>query len=165
MPENFEDLAGFELDPQTEDELLALQTECTFAWSTKDGSPMAVIMSFVFHDGRIWLTASSQRARVSAVRRNPRVAVVVSSTGTSLGHGKTVTFRGTCRVLEDEETKRWFYSALGRRRFPDDEAYRAEFVAKLDSPRRVILEVTPTERQTHDVAKVHTSAKMYGASE
>ena len=61
-------------------------------------------------------------------------------TATIEGDGKSVTYRGICTVHDDAQTKRWFYPALGERRFPDDDAYRAEFVRKLDSERRVILE-------------------------
>ena len=41
-------------------------------------------MNYVFRDGRFWLTASSQRARVPAVRRDPRVSIVVSSLGSGI---------------------------------------------------------------------------------
>jgi hypothetical protein len=113
-------------------------------------------MSYLVHDGRFWLTASSQRGRVAAVGRDPRVTIVISSMGTALGPQKSVTYRGECIVHEnDEDTQRWFYPALGERRFPDDAEYRREFVAKLDSPRRVILEVVPGERISYDGAKMH----------
>ena len=65
--------------------MLALQKECTFIWSNKKGWPVGVIMSYVFRDGKFWLTASSQRARMSAVQRDPRVCIVVTSTGTDMG--------------------------------------------------------------------------------
>ena len=159
---NFEVLSEYGLDAEDEARLFSAQTECTFIWSTKDGSPFGVIMSFVFRDGHFWLTASWNRGRVRAVGRDPRVALVVTSTGTALGHGKSVTYRGTCQVHTDEETKRWFYAALAERRFPDDERYRAEFVENLDSARRVVLEVTPTERIAIDLAKMHRGATMYG---
>jgi nitroimidazol reductase NimA-like FMN-containing flavoprotein (pyridoxamine 5'-phosphate oxidase superfamily) len=159
---NFEVLSDYGLDAEDEARLFSAQTECTFIWSTKDGSPFGVIMSFVFRDGHFWLTASWNRGRVRAVGRDPRVALVVTSTGTPLGHGKSVTYRGTCQVHTDEETKRWFYAALAERRFPDDERYRAEFVENLDSARRVVLEITPTERIAIDLAKMHRGATMYG---
>jgi nitroimidazol reductase NimA-like FMN-containing flavoprotein (pyridoxamine 5'-phosphate oxidase superfamily) len=159
---DFEILSDYGLDAEDEARLFSAQTECTFIWSTKDGSPFGVIMSFVFRDGHFWLTASWNRGRVRAVGRDPRVALVVTSTGTALGHGKSVTYRGTCQVHTDEETKRWFYAALAERRFPDDERYRAEFVENLDSARRVVLEVTPTERIAIDLAKMHRGATMYG---
>ncbi len=149
------------MSAETEAALLAMQTECTFIWSTRDGSPLGVIMTYLARDGHFWLTASSNRGRVRAVERDPRVSLVVTSTGTALGHGKSLTYRGTCVVHTDERTKGWFYPALGDRRFPDDDRYRAEFVQSLDSGRRVILEVIPAERIAIDLAKMHTGAEMY----
>jgi nitroimidazol reductase NimA-like FMN-containing flavoprotein (pyridoxamine 5'-phosphate oxidase superfamily) len=155
MTKNFEDLSRARLDPDTEAELLRAQTECTFVWHTKTGHPLGVIMSFVYHDDRFWLTASATRGRVAAVRADPRVAIVVSSLGSAVEAGKSLTCRGTCTVRDDEETKRWFFEALSLRRFPHDEGYRATFVEKLDSSQRVILEVETTERITYDGAKLH----------
>ena len=133
MARNFEDLTHGALDPQTEERLIAAQTECTFMWATREGWPLGVIMSYLARDDHFWLTTTTNRGRVAAIRRDPRVAIVITSTGTPLGHGKTVTYRGTCAVHDDEQTKGWFYPALGVRRFPDDDAYRAEFVRGLDS--------------------------------
>ena len=55
------------LDADDETEMLDAQNECTFIWSNKEGWPVGVIMSYVFVDGKFWLTASSQRARIAAV--------------------------------------------------------------------------------------------------
>lgn len=46
-------------------------------------------------DGRFWLTATSQRKRIAAVRRDDRVAVVVTSSGTDLGPNGTKMGRAT----------------------------------------------------------------------
>ena len=165
MARNFEDLTHGALDPQTEERLIAAQTECTFMWATREGWPLGVIMSYLARDDHFWLTTTTNRGRVAAIRRDPRVAIVITSTGTPLGHGKTVTYRGTCAVHDDEQTKGWFYPALGVRRFPDDDAYRAEFVRGLDSAKRVVLEITPTQRISIDLTKIHPGAGMYSDSE
>ena len=68
-------------------------------------------MSYVWRDGKVWLTASSQRPRIKAVRRDDRVSVAISSAGTRMPPA-TVTIKGRCAILEDAETKRWFYPAL-----------------------------------------------------
>ena len=78
---DYEDVTVYDLDTDTEEALLLGHDECTFIWSNKEGWPVGVIMSYVWRDGRFWLTASAQRARISAVRRDPRVCVVVTSTG------------------------------------------------------------------------------------
>jgi len=155
---DYEDLSDYDLDPEAEAELLSRQTECTFVWKSKAGWPTGVIMSYLFRDGRFWLTASSHRGRVPAVREDPRVSIVITSKGSGVREQRSVTYRGTCVVHDDQATKAWFYPALGLRRFPQNEEYRVGFVERLDSPRRVILEVIPGERLGYDGAKMHGAA-------
>ena len=154
MIEDYEDVTGYGLDDTDEAMLLAAQNECTFIWSNREGWPVGVIMSYVFVDGRFWLTASGQRKRVAAVERDDRVAVVVTSKGTHLGPNRTVTYKGRCSIRRDEETKAWFYSALARALRPDDPAGARRFALFLDSPRRVILEVEPAEQIGFDGGKM-----------
>jgi general stress protein 26 len=157
MPiKDYEDVTVYGLDADQEAELLAQQNECTFCWTTRDGSPMAVIMSYVYHHGRFWLTASGQRKRVPAVRRDGRVAVVITSSGTDVGAGRAVSYKGTARVLDDAVSKEWFYPALAERLVGHlGPARVAECARFLDSPRRVILEVTPGVRVGFDGSKMH----------
>ncbi len=152
--ENYEDVTMYDLDTDDEEELLLAHNECTFIWSNKEGWPVGVIMSYVWVDGKFWLTASGQRARISAVRRDPRVCIVVTSTGSPIARNKAITWKGTCTVRDDRETKDWFYPALSAALRPVDEKGQATFVEFLDSPRRVILEVEPTQRIGYDGAKM-----------
>ncbi len=157
-PENYEDVTVYGLDDADEQELLLAQNECTFIWSNKEGWPVGVIMSYVFRDGKFWLTASNQRARIAAVRRDPRVSIAVTSTGSSVRRNKTVTYKGTCKVHgpSDESTplKEWFYNELAAAIRPDDETAKNYFAKFLDSPRRVILEIEPTQRIGYDGTKM-----------
>ena len=153
-PENYEDVTVYGLDDDVEERLLLAHNECTFIWSNKEGWPVGVIMSYVWRDGKFWLTASSQRARISAVRRDPRVCIVVTSTGSPLPRNKAVTWKGTCVVRDDQQTKDWFYLALATAIRGQDPVQRDAFAEFLDSPRRVILEVTPTQRIGYDGAKM-----------
>ena len=141
------------LDDDVEAEMLHAQNECTFIWSNKEGWPVGVIMSYVFLDGKFWLTATSQRARISAVRRDPRVCIVVTSTGSKMARNKTVTYKGTCTIRDDQATKEWFYPALAAA-LQEDPKRRAVFAKFLDSPRRVVLEVAPTQRIGYDGGKM-----------
>lgn len=160
MPEqldNYEKVSIYRLDADLQETLLSKARECVFNWCTRDEWPMGVIMSCLWKDGRMWLTAGAHRHRISAVRRNPKVSVVVTSTGTDMGPGKTATIKGTCIVHEDHETKSWFYSEFTRHLGAD-----ASFEAMLDSPLRVVLEVTPEKFVTYDGAKMfaHTAGKI-----
>ena len=56
----YEDLRPFALSEKGTEALLNAATEATLCWGTKDGSPMGVIMGYVWRDGRIWMTREMQ---------------------------------------------------------------------------------------------------------
>ena len=60
--QGYEDVTIYELSPEREQELITKQIECNFIWSNKSGHGVGVIMNYVARDGRIWLTATEQRA-------------------------------------------------------------------------------------------------------
>jgi hypothetical protein len=150
---NYEEVAQFKLEAEACERLLTTQTECTFCWRTAHGWPIGIIMSYVWREGQVWMTASSQRPRVGAVKRDDRVSVVVSSAGTGLP-SQTVTIRGRCKILEDATTKAWFYPALAKVLIPGDVLRQQRFVAMLDSPRRVVMAVQPEKLITFDSEKM-----------
>ncbi len=146
MAEDFEDVSSFSLSPEREQVLYEKQTECTFMWTNRAGEPIGVIMNYVVRDGAFWLTATRQRARIAAIERDPRVAIAVSSRGTDIGVSQSVTHKGIATVHDDQATKDWFYPALAAAVRPDSASQQRSFVAHLDSPGRVVIEVAPTQR-------------------
>lgn len=160
--EDYEKVSIYGLDPELQEQLLSTQRECVFNWCTRDEWPMGVIMSCLWRDGRMWLTAGAHRHRIAAVKRNPKVSVVVTSSGTELGPGKTVTIKGTCQIHEDQATKEWFYPEFSRHLHGENEREAIAFAKKLDSPLRVILEVTPEKRITYDGTKMflHSAGRL-----
>ena len=76
----------------------------------------------------------------------------INSTGSKLGPSKTVTYKGSCVVHSDRETKDWFYPEFARHLRPDDEHAAAVFEQFLDSPGRVIIEFTPDYSLSFDGA-------------
>jgi general stress protein 26 len=159
--QNYEQVSIYRLDPEDQEKLLRAARECTFSWCTQDSWPIGVIMSCYWKDGKMWLTAGAHRHRIAAVQRNPRVSVCITSTGTELGPSKTITIKGRCRVREDRETKDWFYPefALHLRR---EQAAAQAFAKMLDSPLRVVLEVTPEKFISYDGVKMfqHTAGTL-----
>ena len=119
---------------------------------------MGVVMNYLARDGRFWLTATEGRPRIAAVRRDPRVSIAITSKGSGIAVSKSLTYKGTCLVHEDDETKAWFYPAFAARLRPDDPAKAASFAAHLDSPGRVVLEVVPEGRIGFDSAKMWAAA-------
>lgn len=146
MSEDFEDVSTYALTPERERVLYAKQTECTFMWTNRAGEPVGVIMNYVVRDGAFWLTATRRRARIAAIERDPRVAIAISSRGTDIGVSQSVTHKGIATVHDDRATKEWFYEALAAAIRPQSADERRAFVEHLDSPGRVVIEVTPTQR-------------------
>ena len=144
--DSYEDVSMYALDDPGEGMLLATQTECCFMWSTSTGDPVGVIMNFVAHDGRFWLTCTRRRKRVAAVEARPRVAIAVSSRGTDIGKSQAVTYKGNAVVHDDDATTAWFYPALAAKVRPDTAEQQAAFVHHLDTPGRVVIEIVPDTR-------------------
>ena len=115
---NYEELTSAELTPEAEERLLRAQTECSFIWANREGWPVGLTMSFLYTRGSFWLTTSGHHKRVAAVRRDPRVSLVISSLGSGLPPMKTVTYKGLCTVHDDRDVLEWFLpefaASLGR---------------------------------------------------
>jgi hypothetical protein len=101
--------------------------------------------------GKIWMTATRERVRIKAIARDGRSSVVITSKGTAMGGGKTVTYKGHSVIHDDPETKLWMYNLLaqGMAGAQDDGNEFTKnlkpdlFVKFLDTPERVVLEFTP----------------------
>lgn len=135
---------------ELEARLLHEQRECSLIWTTQKGDPFGVIMYFLWKDGKFWLALAANRKRVAAIRRDPRVAVIVTSLGTDIASGKTVSYKGICAVRDDEETMAWFYPEFAEYLRPGDPAAQAGLIELFRGPNRVILEVEPTYKLGFD---------------
>jgi len=143
----------FPLDEEGRAAVLREALQCTFIWSTREGWPVGVTMSYLWERDRFWLITDPKQARVAAVRRDPRVAVVVS-TG-----AQTITVKGRCRLAEDAETRSWAFQAFAARQarlFPDLIDSEA-FAARMLRLERAVLEVTPELWITYDGTKASLS--------
>jgi hypothetical protein len=147
--ENYDDVTMYGLTPQKQEALLLQQNELTFIWTTKDGHGMGVTMSYIWRKGSIWCTATEQRARMKALVRDPRCAVVVSSAGVDSEVSQSITFKGHAVLHTDQATKDWFYPDFARHAnspapTPED------FVTFLDTDARIVIEVVPQKTITFD---------------
>jgi Pyridoxamine 5'-phosphate oxidase len=135
MQKDFEDLSRHMLDREDEEELLKAQSECTFIWSRKDGWPVGVTMTYIYRDGKFWMTTSGQHPRVLAVKRDDRCCVVVSSAGAgetpnlegsrpTMLKGKAATIKGRARILTDPGSKAWFFREFAAAVFAGDRERR-----------------------------------------
>lgn len=149
---NYDDVKQYRLEPEREQELLQTGGECTFIWANKAGHPMGVTTAYVALDGKIWMTATRERVRIKAIARDGRSAICISSKGTPMGGGKTVTYKGHTVIHDDRKTKTWFYGILAggmahnAEKDPDNSFTSgldpAMFVRFLDTPERIVMEFT-----------------------
>ena len=151
---NYDDVSHYTLDDADIQALIEAQNECTFMWSTKEGWPVGVIMSYVFRDGCFWLSVSSLRVRVQAVQRDPRASISITSKGSSLPTGLSLTYKGTCQVHADQATIDWFLPALAQRLRPGNEEAQRAFVALNNTANRRVIQFTPTKTIGFDGRKM-----------
>ena len=145
--DNFEDMTDFALSEEEEATLLEKQTECSFMWTNSQGEPVGVIMNYVWRKGRFWLTATRSRARIPAIEARPRVALTISSRGTSIPLCQALTFKGTAILHDDAETNGWLNTELSNVLRPHDASQAAAFAEFLAaSEGRVVIEVVPDKK-------------------
>lgn len=149
---NYDDVKRYRLDPEREQELVRTSGECTFIWANKAGHPLGVTTAYVAVDDKIWMTATRERVRVKAIARDGRSSIVITSTGTPMGGGKTVTYKGHTVIRDDRETKMRMYRLLAAGMSANGQEDEGNaftqgldpemFVRFLDTPERVVLEFT-----------------------
>jgi hypothetical protein len=149
--DNHETVSIYPFSDEEQDLLNNNSNECVLMWSTKDGWPVGVTHAFVWHDGKVWITFTAQRHRAEAIRRDNRVSVNVSSGGFPAGASSdlprgAITYKGHGEFFEDDETKKWFFTALARKLNPGSQDGEDFFYNFLDSPLRIVLAVTPVKR-------------------
>jgi len=151
---DYEEAGSYTLDKDVLERLLREQNELNFMWTTQDHWAVGVFMSYVWRDGSFWVTSTTQRPRMRAIARDPRVSVAVSGLGTSLGSARTATAKGRVKIHDDADTKAWFYPEVAKRIIPGLPPVQRGFASLLDSERRVVIEIVPEKWITYDAAKM-----------
>lgn len=151
---DLEKLRSLQLSPADRAELLASQTECTLVFSTDGGWATGVIVSFLPSDGAYWITATNDRRHITALAKDPRVSLVISSAGTGTVGRQMMTVRGIAVVHTDAATRDWFLPRFAAKMKAAEPEKYAQLLA---SPKRVVVEIRPVA-----VAASHDSRKMPG---
>lgn len=147
----YEDMTPFALSDEQEATLLEKQTECTFMWTNSKAEPVGVIMNYIWRKDRFWLTVTRSRARVPAIEARPRVALTISSRGTTIPLCQALTFKGTAIIHDDDETNQWLNVELSNALRPHDARQAAAFADGLaNSEGRVAIEIVPDMRISFD---------------
>jgi hypothetical protein len=155
---DYSDVADLGVDAEKRARLYEAQTECAVVWTNSAGWPVGVLHRFVWHEDRFWVTCAAQRKRVPALRDRPQSCVIVSSEGTWLGGDVTTTAKTLATVHDDDAVRSWFYPRLAERQRSDDDD-RAEFLRRLDTPGRVIIELEPVDWITYDGVRLESSLR------
>lgn len=130
--------------------LLTEQNECTLGWVTADGRPAATTVSFVWIDEKIWMTALNSSARVKALRKNPNAVVVVSGTGSPVGHSRCVSLQGACEITSDSEVRDRFFPLFANAVLPRSEKGAGFMAQSMNTPDNLVLIFTPNKLVPYD---------------
>lgn len=127
-------------------EVLEAEELCTFNWNTRDGWPMGATVSFLWTDGGFWFSMDKSEARIKAIRRDPRVAIVLR------GPGKSVTIKGRCAITEDLERKRRVYREFGEKvaRLSEGRFDADAYARHLEGKGSIVFEVIPEKWIAYD---------------
>lgn len=150
----YDDVTLYNLDEDVKQKILELQTECTFIRGPKTNWAVGVLMTYVWRNGSFWVTATTQRARIHAIRRDP------ARVGQGLQRGNRARPRqgdhrqGTRDHPTDRETKDWFHPARAAANIPTPGKLQDVFAMMLETDRRVVIEVVPEKWITFDATKM-----------
>lgn len=146
--DDLEKLSSLRASEHAQQELINTQTEAVVTFTGGGGWASGVVMSYLPYAGSFWVTAVADRSHARAVRRDPRVSVVISNAGTGLSGRRMMTVRCLAHTHTNESTKKWFYRAFAEYL---NVASPQGFVDLLDSGNRVVMELRPVRISTsHD---------------
>lgn len=160
---NLEDLSAFKLDAAGRARLLEETNECIVTWTNKAGWPMGMPHSFVWAEGKFWVHTTTKRHRVKALTERPQSGIVISNKGTEMfaEAGAAMISAKTLATVHhgDRERVQWllplFFDRVGMGPDPDS---RAEQMALLDTPARVVISFDPVEEFSYDSGAVSRAA-------
>lgn len=138
--------------------LLREQNECSFCWTARDGRPVATIVSFVELDGALFMTALEGSARVRALARDPRAAVVITGKGTSLGAARCVSFQGRCHIEPASEARTRFFDAFAKAVLPNSPKGAAGMAKGMNTPPNLVIVFRPEKTIPYDTAEMMAKA-------
>ena len=108
---------------------------CVIAWVTKNCEPVACASAYAVLDGKVMLSSTANRDKVSAFGRNPAVSLCFEAKGM-----KQVTARGKVEISSDTQlVRRWVGEHMATFDRPMTEQERELAVQRYMSPDRVVL--------------------------
>lgn len=125
------------------EQLVLQQNECSLCWVRSDGAPAATIVSFVWNEQSLWMTALAGTARVRALLRDPRATVVITGKGSPVGASRCVSMQGQVIVRTEQTIRDWFFPAFAAAVLPDSRKGAAMMASMMCSPENLVLQFVP----------------------
>jgi hypothetical protein len=94
---------------------------------------------FLWADDCIWLTTDAVQPRIRAIKRHGRACVVISSAGTALAEHAAFPFAAPAHLLNDSQTRDWFYPRFCQKLFPRQSCAQVTMRPMLDRDGQIIL--------------------------
>ena len=146
------------MSPELQQKLLLEQNECTLCWVRKNGKPAATIVSYVYDDGCLWMTALAGSKRVAAISARAETVVVVSGKGCSVGHSRCISMPGRCDIVDDTTRRDWFFTAFAAAVLRNSERGAAYMAQSMNSPENLVLRFTPEKHFPYDAQRMFDQA-------
>ncbi len=125
------------------EQLLLQQNECSLCWLKSDGAPAATIVSFVWAEQSVWMTALAGSARVQALLRDPRSTVVITGKGSPVGASRCVSMQGQVIVCTEQTIRDWFFPVFAKAVLPDSRKGAAMMASMMSGPENLVLQFVP----------------------
>ena len=132
------------------EQLLTAQNECSFCWISQDGTPAVTVVSFVYFDEIIWMTALAGSGRVNAIQRNPATALTISGKGSKVGHSRCVSMKGRCSIEHSSAIRERFFPAFAKAVLAESPKGAAMMATSMNSPENWVLKFEPTKSFPYD---------------
>ena len=148
------EISPFTLSDDAIDDIIGRAMHTVVSWVTKDNQPVSSVMTYVLIDGLITVTATTNRAKYHAWRRNPAACFCIWDPETI---GRQVTLRGHVEIIKSDELLRKFTEAFLVKRnsgeTPSEEQVAAEF-EKFAAPDRHMMQLHVDKILSHDLHRL-----------
>lgn len=134
--------------------LLNEQNECVLSWITQDGSPASTVVSFVYYDNALWMTAAAGSARVKALNRDPRASLVVNGSGSEVGHTRCLSLRGRCQLHQDKAVRDVFFPRFSKKVLAKSKMGAGLMSKGMNNSSNYVLQFIPNKAIPYDAQKM-----------
>ena len=148
------EISPFTLSDEAVEDILGRAMHAVASWVTRDNKPVSSVMTYMLIDGLITVTATTNRAKYHAWRRNPAACFCIWDPDSI---GRQVTLRGLVEIIKSDDLLRRFPEAFLFKRnageAPSEEQLAAE-LAKFDAPDRHMMQLHADKVLTHDLHRL-----------